>query len=106
MCYNHYPDEKGTERSIPEMISVIQIAVTTITPMKRGLKVRANPSRLSRANDVTTIAPMKRGLKEGVSGDIVTSKVVTTIAPMKRGLKGLLTTSLSAECLMLQPLPR
>ena len=87
--------------------------VTTIAPMKRGLKA-ARPRRrtgkgrrynhcpdekgteskalyhaIAQVFLVTTIAPMKRGLKvfHFVAGG-QTCLGVTTIAPMKRGLKG------------------
>ena len=38
--YNRYPDEKGTERPLQMTAHTISsIPVTTVTPMKRGLKV-------------------------------------------------------------------
>ena len=78
-CYNRYPDEKGTEsRRIIRLNSLNPRAeVTTVTPMKRGLKDPyyypdkgdkgdAKPRR------VTTVTPMKRGLK-GLSGHALPS---------------------------------
>ena len=38
--YNRYPDEKGTERRLCEPTVDSPVAVTTVTPMKRGLKDR------------------------------------------------------------------
>ena len=37
-CYNRYPDEKGTERASKHRPKAL-LMVTTVTPMKRGLKV-------------------------------------------------------------------
>ena len=112
-CYNRYPDEKGTERSIVDQhftddsLSI----VTTVTPMKRGLKVRHHANH-SCQRGVTTVTPMKRGLKanlhiatrflidgynrypdeKGTERSIVEQHFkdeadVTTVTPMKRGLK-------------------
>ena len=86
--------------------------VTTIAPMKRGLKEfmgdgnpidpfgynhcpdekgteSSTPPPMTLALPrVTTIAPMKRGLKAGEMADMLAIVwSVTTIAPMKRGLK-------------------
>ena len=38
LCYNRYPDEKGTERGEGEALASQLTRVTTVTPMKRGLK--------------------------------------------------------------------
>ena len=64
--------------------------VTTIAPMKRGLKEKGlSPTATPFWVFVTTIAPMKRGLKDpGNPVGAVCNRAVTTIAPMKRGLKG------------------
>ena len=63
VCYNRYPDEKGTESRIyVDETSVC--GVTTVTPMKRGLKVNCDLSPLLQ---VTTVTPMKRGLKVSLS---------------------------------------
>ena len=37
-CYNRYPDEKGTERFAVAVVLADFTRVTTVTPMKRGLK--------------------------------------------------------------------
>ena len=37
--YNHCPDEKGTESLFHRIVVTHSSAVTTIAPMKRGLKV-------------------------------------------------------------------
>ena len=37
--YNRYPDEKGTERTMSTLFAFCLESVTTVTPMKRGLKV-------------------------------------------------------------------
>ena len=42
--YNHYPDEKGTERRLRKNTDSRHAPVTTTTPMKRGLKER-NPQK-------------------------------------------------------------
>ena len=36
--YNRYPDEKGTESSLAGALQRYSPPVTTVTPMKRGLK--------------------------------------------------------------------
>ena len=59
-------------------------AVTTVTPMKRGLKDKI-PVRL--CSKVTTVTPMKRGLKEVLPSLTPHHVRVTTVTPMKRGLK-------------------
>ena len=41
-CYNRYPDEKGTERELLRWEQFFETGVTTVTPMKRGLKVVMN----------------------------------------------------------------
>ena len=43
--------------------SVVLVRVTTVTPMKRGLKVKDGEAARSKAV-VTTVTPMKRGLKD------------------------------------------
>ena len=59
--YNRFPDEKGTERHQQVLITV-KYRVTTVSPMKRGLK-GSNPFRTVSIRSVTTVSPMKRGLK-------------------------------------------
>ena len=63
--------------------------VTTVSPMKRGLKVLvADINRPDDIFSVTTVSPMKRGLKVDKSRPNRRSlKPVTTVSPMKRGLK-------------------
>ena len=66
MCckgYNRYPDEKGTERIASRATRHRRHQVTTVTPMKRGLKVDVVGSTGVLSN-VTTVTPMKRGLKD------------------------------------------
>ena len=87
--YNRYPDEKGTEST-----SHFHLAVVT-TVLKRGLK---DPD----SDEVTTVTPMKRGLKgvinvrmrstphnrdEKGTESIRRLQPFTTVTPMKRGLK-------------------
>ena len=64
--YNRYPDEKGTESRMIDsaLFDKTSTKVTTVTPMKRGLKDRM-PSRFvcRYITQVTTVTPMKRGLK-------------------------------------------
>ena len=38
-CYNRFPDEKGTESLILSCSVSFGLEVTTVSPMKRGLKV-------------------------------------------------------------------
>ena len=74
--------------------------------MKRGLKDRGETSTAASPTRVTTIAPMKRGLKaldDYVEGG---AHGVTTIAPMKRGLKEHQTEQQADSNKVLQPLPR
>ena len=61
--------------------------VTTVTPMKRGLKVRCRRRRRESYPTVTTVTPMKRGLKDDEWIYLNTGTYVTTVTPMKRGLK-------------------
>ena len=69
--YNHYPDEKGTERLIQEDFGEFRSKVTTTTPMKRGLKERNQLKLDYAAYAVTTTTPMKRGLKDdAVTGNV------------------------------------
>ena len=37
-CYNRFPDEKGTERPHKAPGNITGVGVTTVSPMKRGLK--------------------------------------------------------------------
>ena len=62
--------------------------VTTVTPMKRGLKdYMQQMSNRFMIRTVTTVTPMKRGLKvRNKSSE--NYLFVTTVTPMKRGLKG------------------
>ena len=61
--------------------------VTTVTPMKRGLKDLFHPPPFL-YGFVTTVTPMKRGLKDGdTGGSMRLVSGVTTVTPMKRGLK-------------------
>ena len=39
MRYNRFPDEKGTESSFSLSLEACSCEVTTVSPMKRGLKV-------------------------------------------------------------------
>ena len=41
MGYNRFPDEKGTESTSSTPALTAPLEVTTVTPMKRGLKVQA-----------------------------------------------------------------
>ena len=43
--YNRYPDEKGTERATNSRVMVPRVPVTTVTPMKRGLKDHTSTSQ-------------------------------------------------------------
>ena len=38
LCYNRFPDEKGTERRETDKFTGFFVCVTTVSPMKRGLK--------------------------------------------------------------------
>ena len=78
--YNRCPDEKGTES-------------------------QAMGKPLNEMYMVTTVAPMKRGLKDHRDRDTGRRFDVTTVAPMKRGLKDLVITRAWFAC-GLQPLPR
>ena len=60
--YNRFPDEKGTERADKSPPRLSHWYVTTVSPMKRGLKVQACDRNANRSG-VTTVSPMKRGLK-------------------------------------------
>ena len=131
--YNRYPDEKGTERyRIPrdplkpkQRLSAVTTvtpmkrglkvkftysvlvgsAVTTVTPMKRGLKAEPAAELQARPTEVTTVTPMKRGLKDPKTNGSALANTVTTVTPMKRGLKGSSKIS-SGVPVVLQPLPR
>ena len=60
-CYNRYPDEKGTESlTITETVATdTQAEVTTVTPMKRGLK-ESVPSRGLSQQAGTMLQPLPR----------------------------------------------
>ena len=79
--------------------------VSTIAPIKRGLKARM-PDGTIYIYDVSTIAPIKRGLKGPRRFGLVNQTVVSTIAPIKRGLKGQHLARLFYGGLKFQPLPR
>ena len=80
-CYNRYPDEKGTESTLGSSDQYCAETVTTVTPMKRGLK-ESKPQ----AGPLTVL--------------------VTTVTPMKRGLKDIANQRLNLRGIQLQPLPR
>ena len=63
-CYNRFPDEKGTESvfSCANQRGRFSSIVTTVSPMKRGLKEFTRQAH-EIAEYVTTVSPMKRGLK-------------------------------------------
>ena len=62
ISYNRYPDEKGTERFQCVLMFAFQADVTTVSPMKRGLK--DDDGGIGEGGSVvTTVTPMKRGLK-------------------------------------------
>ncbi len=63
MSYNRFPDEKGTERKRVAAPPPSIMKVTTVSPMKRGLKVLAGGGHRI-GEFVTTVSPMKRGLKD------------------------------------------
>ena len=63
--------------------------VTTVTPMKRGLKATLWGAGAVGVGLVTTVTPMKRGLKVVVAANVKLNELVTTVTPMKRGLKDL-----------------
>ena len=60
--YNRFPDEKGTERHIITLHGTSGEIVTTVSPMKRGLKAK-HIDKVKGVPCVTTVSPMKRGLK-------------------------------------------
>ena len=55
---------------------------------------------------VTTVTPMKRGLKDGAGTDKLVGQGVTTVTPMKRGLKVGKRIRIRDPMTELQPLPR
>ena len=67
-CYNRYPDEKGTESLSASLGNAYHFSVTTVAPMKRGLKAFGDRD-IAFARCVTTVAPMKRGLKANRRSD-------------------------------------
>ena len=80
--------------------------VTTVTPMKRGLKAKKNNIIREVRFEVTTVTPMKRGLKaKWVSASTIGIRV-TTVTPMKRGLKVMFYHAGEGVIGWLQPLPR
>ena len=101
--YNRYPDEKGTERINKKDDIKKTLGVTTVTPMKRGLKDLCY-QLVTNLGLVTTVTPMKRGLKAYRHGTYL-FRSVTTVTPMKRGLKVKSSSNVSSSR-ALQPLPR
>ena len=57
-------------------------------------------------DEVTTVTPMKRGLKVMVTHVIISNVAVTTVTPMKRGLKERIPKAEHVCQRWLQPLPR
>ena len=81
--------------------------VTTVTPMKRGLKVSERQRSKKPDYGVTTVTPMKRGLKDQLRLDKhILFDVVTTVTPMKRGLKANGISINDRRFTMLQSFPR
>ena len=62
--YNRFPDEKGTESNLKFVDTDRCSSVTTVSPMKRGLKDDSRKSEPGFPDLVTTVSPMKRGLKD------------------------------------------
>ena len=86
--------------------SLKQIVVTTVTPIKRGLKDQILTKRARRLR-VTTVTPIKRGLKDDLeTGSPCVAVFVTTVTPIKRGLKVGYLNDNRSEGRQLQPLPR
>ena len=87
LSYNRYPDEKGTERRFTNFTRVASRGVTTVTPMKRGLKA-LNKSNMLNIMTSYNRYPDEKGTERWYDGlDNETKGVVTTVTPMKRGLK-------------------
>ena len=100
-CYNRYPDEKGTERNVSisgGTNTTTGCVVTTVTPMKRGLK--DNPPEIyccyiplpeTYPIDATPRGynryPDEKGTESLHPWINPSSLFVTTVTPMKRGLK-------------------
>ena len=93
-CYNRYPDEKGTERG-----KTTHRGVTTVTPMKRGLKdfIFFSTCLVYGYNRYPDEKGTESATMEIINGMCLR---VTTVTPMKRGLK------VRSVQELLQPLPR
>ena len=85
--YNRFPDEKGTESEPARSVQENQEPVTTVSPMKRGLKVADDSDTNSLLLSYNRF-PDEKGT-ESIQTDAETAiaSVVTTVSPMKRGLK-------------------
>ena len=104
LCYNRYPDEKGTESLTILPCQRINIRGYNRYPDEKGTE-RSTSRRAHRSSLVTTVTPMKRGLKAASSSMSGKWTTVTTVTPMKRGLKAETDVTI-VEDLSLQPLPR
>ena len=109
--YNRYPDEKGTERRTtvtPNFDDITANGVTTVTPMKRGLKgkeTKGSAPWLCRYNRY----PDEKGTESFHADQRRRGTIlrVTTVTPMKRGLKVCNDEKSSSRFITeLQPLPR
>ncbi len=83
-----YPDEKGTERSLPILISALQGACHKAYPDEKGTERQFHQEKEEYHKQVTRHIPMRRELK----GDFrilefVSIEFVTRHIPMRRELK-------------------
>ena len=84
--YNRFPDEKGTERSMEAEEKEFQETVTTVSPMKRGLKDGGGVHRITVCGCYNRF-PDEKGTESSNEQPEPTESEVTTVSPMKRGLK-------------------
>ena len=66
-CYNRFPDEKGTERNHKRKESVFVVGYNRF-PDEKGTESRITRFGGQGLTEVTTVSPMKRGLKVCIRG--------------------------------------
>ena len=68
MSYNRYPDEKGTESRRTDKARWQPVGVTTVTPMKRGLKVLLGWGWLALLSGCYNRYPDEKGTERPAAG--------------------------------------
>ena len=79
--------KRGLKELIKDLVNLCY-PVTTVTPMKRGLKANTEPSLFNQSGGYNRY-PDEKGTERQIKElPDIDSDRVTTVTPMKRGLKG------------------